>query len=125
MNSVDNTRYATFLIKFKFAWKINKSLDINLLENDVNYYIKEAISEISEKYNFSIEELIIGERYVSLCIKSLPKYAPSEIINKIKGITGRRICLNKNIKKVWDRGYFCFTEGQDDVGLLENYLKEK
>ena len=121
MYAVEKTRYANYSIVYDFAWKISK--DICTYAEDVENILEDSFKELSEKEEIIIEEVVIESKYIKVTVKSQPKLSPSEIVSKIKGVTGRRISLKTGIQKVWDRGYICFTKSSDDELEILKYIE--
>lgn len=93
MNTYNNTRHAKFLLNYHFVWtpKYRK----NILNNDeIKKIILETIDELAIEHKFEVLAVEIMSDHVHLFLSALPKYSPSQLMNIIKGTTGRRISKN-------------------------------
>lgn len=93
MNTYNNTRHAKFLLNYHFVWtpKYRK----NILNNDeTKKIILETIDELAIEHKFEVLAVEIMSDHVYLFLSALPKYSPSQLMNIIKGTTGRRISKN-------------------------------
>lgn len=95
--------------------------------------LTEVCQEISERYEIYFLEIGMDKNHVHFLIQSVPKYSPTEIITKVKSITGRQIFLrHPEVKKqlwggeIWTDGYFVNTVskyGSEEV--IKNYLQNQ
>ena len=128
MNTYNNTRHAKFLLNYHFVWtpKYRK----NILNNDeIKKIILETIDELAIEHKFEVLAVEIMSDHVHLFLSALPKYSPSQLMNIIKGTTGRRISKNfpvLNIKgSIWTRAYFVSTAGNVSSKTINEYIKNQ
>jgi putative transposase len=67
--------------------------------------------------------------HIHLFISTLPRYSPSQLMNIIKGTTGRRISkhfpdLNIN-GSIWTRAYFVATAGNVSSETIQRYIENQ
>lgn len=128
MNTYRKTRNAKFLLNYHFIWipKYRRKL---LDEPSVQVIVRETIEELSVQHKFNVLSLEIEPDHVHLFISALPKDAPSQLINVIKGTTGRRIGqshpeLKKN-GSVWTRSYFVASTGNVSSETIREYINKQ
>ncbi len=128
MNTYKSTRHAKFLINYHFVWipKYRKDL---LKDPEVKNTVEETIRELSKTYKFDILALEIMPDHIHLFISALPRYSPSELINVIKGATGRKIGQKfpqyKQRDSVWTRAYFVATAGNVSAETIKKYIESQ
>lgn len=121
MYTVEKTRYAEFNIVYDFAWKASKNIDDFISE--IEEILRDSFFELKERDQIIIQDVAIENSYIKVTVTAPPKLSPSEIASKIKGITGRRIGIRTGVNKVWDRGYVCFTKGNNNEDEIIKYIK--
>lgn len=74
-------------------------------------------------------EIEIMLDHIHLFVSALPKYSPSQLMNIIKGTTGRRISKQfpeLNIKgSVWTRAYFVASAGNVSAETIQKYIQNQ
>lgn len=128
MSTYKNTRHAKFLLNYHFVWvpKYRKSI----LDNDeIVNLIKDTIRELSTEHDYDIVSMEVMPDHVHLFVSALPRYSPSQLMNIIKGTTGRRVSKyfpNLNIEgSIWSRSYFVTTAGNVSTETIENYINNQ
>ncbi|BCS82423.1 IS200/IS605 family transposase [Anaerocellum diazotrophicum] len=128
MHTYKSTRHAKFLINYHFVWIPKYRKDI-LKDPEVKKIVEETIEELSRTYNFEILALEIMPDHIHLFISALPRYSPSELINVIKGTTGRNIAQKfpkyKQKDSVWTRAYFVATAGNVSSETIKKYIESQ
>jgi len=128
MNTYKSTRHAKFLINYHFVWIPKYRRDI-LSDPEVKKTVEETIQELSKTYKFDILALEIMPDHIHLFISALPRYSPSELINVIKGSTGRKIeqkfSQYKQKDSVWTRAYFVATAGNVSADTIKRYIESQ
>jgi len=90
--------------------------------------------EIEYRFDYiKFLEIGAGKNHVHFLIQSTPNHSPSEIIRKIKSITGRRIFLQCPEVKKWlwggqfsSDGYFAATVGKNtNEEVIANCVKNQ
>jgi len=91
--------------------------------------VEETVQELSKAYKFDILALEIMPDHIHLFISALPRYSPSELINVIKGATGRKIGQKfpqyKQKGSVWTRAYFVATAGNVSSETIKKYIENQ
>lgn len=128
MNTYKSTRHAKFLINYHFVW-IPKYRKDFLKDPEVKKTVEEAIQELSRAYKFDILALEVMPDHIHLFISALPRYSPSELINVIKGTTGRKIGQRfphyKQKDSVWTRAYFVASAGNVSAETIKKYIENQ
>ena len=128
MNTYKSTRHAKFLLNYHFIW-IPKYRNHILTKEPIKKIIKDTIEELGTNHKYDILALEIMPDHVHLFISALPKYAPSKLINIIKGTTGRRIAQEypelKASDSIWTRSYFVASTGNVSSKTIQNYINEQ
>ncbi len=127
--AIRKAAHATYNIQYHFVWipKYRKMI----LKDEIARELKTLIYGIAERYEFAIEELAIAKDHVHLFLSAPPRYAPSQIIEKIKGITATKLFQRfPSIKEVlwgghlWSRGYYVGTSGDKVTNdLIRRYIQ--
>lgn len=128
MNTYKSTRHAKFLLNYHFVWipKYRRGF----LENEgIKEIVLNTINELSIEHNYEVLGIEVMPDHVHLFISALPKYSPSQLMNIIKGTTGRRISKKfpeLNIKgSVWTRAYFVSTAGNVSSETIQRYIEQQ
>lgn len=128
MNTYNTTRNAKFLLNYHFVWipKYRKGI---LDDQSVQVIVRETIEELSVQHKFDVLALEIEPDHVHLFISALPKDAPSQLINVIKGTTGRRIGQThpelKRNGSIWTRSYFVASTGNVSSETIREYINKQ
>ena len=104
-----------------------------VLTEPVEKIIKEICLEISERYEMHFVEIGADSDHIHFLIQSVPMMSPSQLVQKVKSITGREVLrrmpeLKKELwgSQLWTHGYFVNTvsrTGSENV-ILE-YVKSQ
>lgn len=128
VNTYNNTRNAKFLLNYHFIW-IPKYRRGILDQDNIKSIVKDTIEELAIKHDYKILALEIMPDHVHLFISALPKYAPSNLMNIIKGTTGRRITKEypaiKAKGSIWTRAYFVASTGNASSETIKNYIEKQ
>lgn len=128
LNIYRSTRNAKFLLNYHFIW-IPKYRRGILDRQDVKSLVKETIEELASKHNYEILALEIMPDHVHLFISAIPKYAPSNLMNIIKGTTGRRVAKEypelKTGGSIWTRSYFVASTGNLSSDTIKQYIENQ
>jgi putative transposase len=88
-----------------------------------------TLDELSRKHKYDILEIEIMPDHIHLFISALPKYSPAQLMNIIKGTTGRRVSEQfpeLNIKgSIWTRAYFVATAGSVSSETIKEYIRNQ
>ena len=104
-----------------------------VINEEVDRTLKEICLELSYRYEIYFEEIGTDGDYVHFLVQTVPRYSPSEVVKKIKGITGREIFKRyPEVKKqlwggqFWTDGYFLSTVGKHtNEETIAEYVKNQ
>jgi putative transposase len=98
---------------FLFAPKSRRAI----LEGGVADAFRDVLACLAGRYGFEVVECMVAPAYVHLFVSASPRWAPSTLMAKIKGITAtelfrqypglRAVCPGG----LWKRGYYVATSG--------------
>ena len=97
-------------------------------------YIKNAMTDISSKYDFIILEIEVDKNHIHLMVESEPKVSPLMIVRVLKQQTTVRLWndFSKHLQKhFWKEktfftdGYFVSTIGEVSSETLKNYIRNQ
>ena len=121
--------HVTYNIQNHFVWipKYRKMV----LKEEIAQELEKLIHGISERYDFAVEELSVARDHVHLFLSAPPRYSPSQIMDKIKGITATKLFQRfPSIKAMlwgghlWSRGYYVGTSGDKVTNdLIQRYIQ--
>lgn len=126
---IRSAAHVTYNIQYHFVWipKYRKMI----LEEEIAQELEKLLYGIAERYDFTIEELAVAPDHVHLFLSAPPRYAPSAIMEKIKGITATKLFQRfPSLRAVlwgghlWSRGYYVGTSGDKVTNdLIRRYIQ--
>lgn len=129
----DGSRYATnagavFSLKYHIVWCPKYRLKV--LVGDVEHRLKALIRESAEQRGMTIHALEVMPDHVHLFIETDPRWAPAEIVAKLKANTSRVLRdefsqLRSRMPTLWSRSYFCSTVGAVSADAIQRYVEEQ
>ncbi len=104
-----------------------------MLTKQVGKTIKTVCVGISERYEIHFVEIGIDVDHVHFLIQSIPNYAPTEIVKKVKSILARKILeAHPDVRtelwggKFWTTGYYINTVGQyANADVIQKYIQSQ
>lgn len=127
--AIKSTRHTVYDVKYHIVWipKYRKEI----LTKDIQKRLKEVFQEIAKQYEFEIEAIEIMVEHVHIFLSAPPLYAPSEIVNILKGISSKKAFeefpwLTQHLwaGELWSDGYFVRTVGDKVTSeLIKRYIK--
>jgi putative transposase len=126
---IRRTKHAVYDLKYHLVWipKYRK----HILTGDVVGYLKEVFNHIAEEYGFEIDTMEVVEDHVHIFLEAPPRYAPAEVVQIMKSISGRE--LFKKFPKIrkqlwagelWNDGYFVRSVGDKvTADIIRKYIK--
>jgi REP element-mobilizing transposase RayT len=105
----------------------------NVITEPVDKTLKEVCLGIEDRYEIEFLEIGTDKDHVHFLIQTIPEYRMSDIVKKIKSITGKEIFeKHPEVKKqlwggaFWTSGYFLSTVGKHtNEEAIVNYIKEQ
>ena len=125
---LQRTRNAVYHINYHFVWtpKYRRSV----LIGKVRDRLEEIIVEIAQKMDYTIHALEIMPDHVHLFVTAPPRYAPSEVLKRFKGTTGRKLLyefpkLRELVKRdsLWTNSCFVGTAGAVSAETIQHYIE--
>ena len=127
--SIRKAAHVTYNIQYHFVWipKYRKMV----LDDEIAQELERLIYGIGERYGFRIEDLAIAPDHVYVFLSAPPRYSPSRIMGKMKGITADKLFQRfPRIKEklwgghLWSRGYYVGTSGDKVTNdLIKRYIQ--
>jgi REP element-mobilizing transposase RayT len=104
-----------------------------VITKEVDEKLKEVCQEIEKRYEIKFLEIGTEKDHVHFLVQSVPSYSPTEIVQKIKSITARKIFeAHPEVKKAlwgrefWTRGYYIGTIGEPgDEEVIRRYVRNQ
>ena len=100
-------------------------------EEEIRQRAEQLFREISEEYEFEIQELEVGDEHVHILLSFHPKYSIGQVVRTLKSISARELFREfPRIKKrlwsgqLWEDGYFARTVGDRMTRqIVAKYIK--
>ena len=127
--AIRKASHATYNIQYHVVW-IPKYRKL-ILDDEIRPELESLLHGICERYGFTIEELTVMEDHVHVFLSAPPRYAPSEVVKILKGITAIELFRRfPSLKSrlwgghLWSRGYYIGTSGDKVTNdLIKRYIK--
>ena len=127
--AIRKSSHATYNIQYHVVW-IPKYRKL-ILDDEIGSELESLLYGICERYDFTIEELTVKPDHVHVFLSAPPRYAPSEIVKILKGITATELfrrfpSLRARLwgGHLWSRGYYIGTSGDKVTNeLIKRYIK--
>ena len=129
MSPIHRTRHAVYDLKYHLVWvpKYRKLI----LQGELALRLRELFAEISERYDWELEEAAVVADHVHLFVSAPPRYAPARIVQIYKSISARLIFQEFPVIKrhlwggeLWNDGYFVRSVGdQVTANVIKRYVR--
>jgi putative transposase len=126
---IRRAKHAVYDLKYHLVWI--PMYRKHILTGDVVGYLKEVFNPIAEEYGFTIDTMEVVEDHVHIFLEAPPRYAPAEVVQIMKKISGRE--LFKKFPKIrkqlwagelWNDGYFVRSVGDKvTADIIRKYIK--
>ena len=132
-NNAKSGSHCRYSLQYHIVWipKYRRSLLVGILAER----LKEVFREIARDYRFRIIAMEVMPDHVHMLIEAPPKYAPSKIVQILKGISSRIIRqeflqeIQKHIWKdgtLWATGYYIGSvSDKATTELVQEYIKNQ
>ena len=128
---LQRNNHHVFRIMYHFVW-IPKYRH-KVFNEPYRSTLKKIIEKIGYDYNIEIVELEIPVDHIHMVVRSVPKVAPSDIMQIIKSISAREFFKRyPEIKKryfwggtLWTQSYFVETIGNATEEVIRKYVREQ
>ena len=128
MEHYRTTAHSRFDVKLHFVWvtKYRKPL----LTGEVALRLRDIIRQVCSEHEVEILKGHVSKEHVHLFVSCPPNISPSELMQKIKGKSSRKLQMEFNhLKKafwgrhVWARGFFVASSGNVTDEVIMEYIK--
>lgn len=128
MNIYKRTKTTVSLINYHFVFCPRYRRKIFNIPN-VERRFKEITKEVCDELDIEIIAIECDKDHAHIFLNALPTFSPSDIMNKIKGASSKRIReefkeLNK-MPNLWTRSYFVSTAGNVSSETIKKYVEEQ
>lgn len=101
-----------------------------VLVNGVDVYLKILLSDLSKEFDFDIIEMEVMSDHVHILVDVNPRFGIMNLINRIKGISSRRIRekypeLKKRLPCLWTRSTFISSVGCVELNDIRKYIENQ
>jgi putative transposase len=99
-----------------------------VLTGDVADRLGELVAEVAERREMKVLAAGVMPDHVHLFIESDPRWAPAEIVGKIKAVTSRVLreefpSLRSRLPTLWSRSYFIASVGHVSGATIRRYIE--
>jgi len=129
MSPIKRTSHAVYDLKYHMVWvpKYRKMI----LKGELAKRVREAFTEIAERYEFEIDTMEVKDDHVHLFLSAPPRYSPAAIVQMIKSISAKMVFKEfPEVKKqlwggeFWSDGYFVRSVGDKVTSeIIRRYIK--
>ncbi|MBW9153535.1 IS200/IS605 family transposase [Clostridium estertheticum] len=127
-NKYRTTKTTVSLINYHFIFCPRYRRKIFLIPN-VEERFKQMVKFICEELEIEIIAIECDKDHTHLFLNCIPTLSPSDIMQKIKGVTSRvlREEFNelKKMPSLWTRSYFISTEGNVKSETVKKYVENQ
>jgi len=115
VENLKSSAHAVYVINYHFVWgpKGNQAIRELIMLNS----LADILVDIAAKYELDIIEKKIEPGYIHLFVSARPRWSPSLLIQKLKGISSTQLYKRYPELRVtypggiWSRGYYIGTSG--------------
>ncbi len=126
---VSHAKHKVYKIRYHIVVVVKYRKKV-LYPDDRISFLKQILSEITERYDMKFETIGTDGDHMHLFVNAPPKYSPSTIIRVVKSITGRKIVekfpeIKKNLwgGEFWSDGGYIGTVGDEVTAtVIRNYI---
>ena len=127
--AIKRTSHAVYDTRYHLVWapKYRKWI----LRGDLREFVETVFKEIAVANDFEIEAMEIAEDHVHIFLGFPPRYSISQVVQRVKGQSARKIFqVFPDVKKelwggeFWEDGYFARTVGDKVTkDLIKKYIE--
>ena len=114
------------LVNYHFVFCPRYRRKIFLIEG-LEEQFKNIVKEVCNNLDVQIIAMECDTDHAHLFLNCPPTIPPSEVISRIKGVTGRRLIQNipqlNKMKNLWTRSYFVSTAGVVSSETIKKYVE--
>lgn len=117
---------AVFSLKYHLVWCPKYRRPV--LIGDIELRLKELLNEIAQECGWTLHAMEVMPDHVHLFVESRPEWSVTEVVNRFKGITSRRLrdefhSLVTRLPTLWSRSYFAATVGAVSEATIRRYIE--
>lgn len=125
-NNYRKTKTTVSLINYHFIFCLRYRRKIFDIPN-VEARFKEVVKEICDELGIEIIAIECDKDHVHIFLNCLPTLSPSDIMNKIKGVSSKLIRKEfdelSKMPSLWTRSYFVSTAGNVSSETIKKYVE--
>ena len=96
----------------------------------VDQAVKDLFHEIADTYGFSIPDMEVMPDHVHLIIDCNPRFGVMDCVNRLKGISSRRMReqfphLKTRLPTLWTRSAFISSVGSVSLAAVQKYIENQ
>ena len=96
----------------------------------VDQAVKDLFHEIADTYGFSIPDMEVMPDHVHLIIDCNPRFGVMDCVNRLKGISSRRLReqfphLKTRLPTLWTRSAFIYSVGSVSLAAVQKYIENQ
>jgi putative transposase len=124
------TSHCVYDIKYHIVWitKYRKPV----LAEDIGKRLRDLVRVLCTSLDVQIVKGHVSRDHVHLLVSVPPYVAVSKLVQRIKGVTSRKLLMeNKRLNKafwgrhLWARGYFAASTGNVTEEVIKKYIEEQ
>lgn len=124
------TSHCIYDLKYHIVWitKYRKPV----LSGDVGVRLRDLVKQICTSLDVEIEKGHVCRDHVHILVSVPPYVAVSKLVQRIKGLTSRKLLMeNRGLNKafwgrhLWARGYFVASTGNVTEEVIARYIEEQ
>ena len=101
-----------------------------VLVPSVDQAVKDLFHEIADTYGFSIPDMEVMPDHVHLIIDCNPRFGVMDCVNRLKGISSRRLReqfphLKTRLPTLWTRSAFISSVGSVSLAAVQKYIENQ
>lgn len=130
MKGYRKSSHAIYDIKYHVCWITKYRYEV--LKGDIAKRARELIRQICSSLEVEIIVGSLGKDHVHLLVSVPPSISVSKLMQKIKGVTSRKLQQEyKELKKrywgqhLWARGYFAVSSGNVTDEMWREYIENQ
>jgi putative transposase len=130
MSSYRKSSHTVYDLKYHVVWitKYRKAV----MRGEIGKRLRELIRQTSEEMEIYIEKGHIAPDHVHLLISVPPQHAISEVVQRLKGRSSRKMLeefgeLSRQFwgRHLWARGYFVASSGNVTDEIIAQYIESQ
>jgi len=120
--------HTRFDIKYHFVWVTKYRRDI--LRGAVGERLRDLVRQICQTLDIEILQGSVSGDHVHVLLSCPPSVSPSQVMQRIKGATSRKLMMEfQHLKKMywgrhlWSRGFFVASSGNVTDEVIAEYIR--